>query len=213
MHEREGLTPVQAAAAIREMEGMDEVLKARVHGLTWLFWAVVSPAIFLTYAFAAAVVHPSHEARWLGLLWMPWAAVGLTFTLLLWRSIGFVLPGARLGVREVSLHAALFLLATVGLVIASFWTGFDVYPPIVVLLGIGLATSVLGVREAVAARGRSEAIAQTVIGVALMAFAVSEAGVLGSGLSLAGLSQAALWNAGASGVALAGIGILRVMRA
>lgn len=210
----EQLTPVEAAAAIREMERVGDTLQARIHGLTWMFWGLVAPAIFLSYSYAARYEEATGHtgiAPWFGLLWVPWSALGLLFTILLWRSVGFVHPGRTVRPREFAIHAVLVLVATIGLVLVGFKIGDVFYPPTLVLTGIGLVTAMLGARAAFA-RGAVEGIVQAVIGVALIAFAVTEAFVLAGPLTLIGLSQAALWNAFASAIGLGGVGLFRILR-
>lgn len=213
----ENLSPVEAAAAIGEMERVADIVQARIHGLTWMFWGIVAPAIFVTYSYAA-----SYEARslaetahgvpaWFGLLWLPWSAVGLAFTVFLWRSVGFVSPGRAIRAREIAIHALLVVSATIGLVIVGFKIGEVLYPPTIVLTGIGLVTAMLGARAAFA-RGPMDGVVQVVIGLLLIAFAVMEAFILAGPLTLTGLSQAALWNAFASAVGLGGLGLYRILR-
>lgn len=208
------LTALEAAQVMRDMDRMDERLQARIHGLTWMVWGLVAPAIFMTYAFAATDIAdlPSDaHVPWFGILWLPWAVVGLVLTVLLWRSVGFVLPGKGLTGRELALHAGFFLVGTIGLVILSIVAELPVYPPTIVLTGIGLVTAVLGTRDAFAGNVW-EGTVQAAVGALLMGVAVAEGVVLAGPPSFTSLATAAFWNVFASGAALGGIGLLRVLR-
>lgn len=208
------LTALEAAQVMRDMDRIDERLQARVHGLTWMVWGLVAPAIFMTYAFAATRVADlpiDAHVPWFGLLWAPWAVLGLVFTALLWRSVGFVLPGKGIAGRELALHAGFFLAATIGLVVLAIVTDLPVYPPTIVLTGIGLVTTVLGTRDAFAGNAR-EGTFQAAVGALLMGFAVFEAIVLAGPSSVTTLATASFWNVFASAAGLGAIGLFRVLR-
>ncbi len=211
---KEDLDPLEAASWLREMEGEDSRLQARVHGLTWMLWGVVASAIFLTYAYAARTL--TVETYGLppmsfGFLWVPWAVLGLLLTWFLWRSVGFVIPDRALTGRELAVHAGLFLVATAGLAYAAIGAGLLIYPPILALAGVGLVTSGLGVRSALAG-DRVEGWFQALVGVVLIAVAVSEPFLLAGPPSYGELSRVALWNTFASAIGLTLVGLVRVLR-
>jgi len=93
VHEGERLTPHAAVAEIRRIEGLHGALARRASGLTWMIWGIVAPANFVSYALLAILVGTYHSLALLfPLLWIPWAAVGITATATLWRSVGLVIP-------------------------------------------------------------------------------------------------------------------------
>jgi hypothetical protein len=103
MHESNGaLSPLQAAAEIGRVAQWSEKLSGRIEGLTWMFWGVVSAAIFTSYAFAAST--SERVPPWIGVLWVPWVTVGLLFTTPLWRAAGVVIqhPLASSAKRTIS---------------------------------------------------------------------------------------------------------------
>jgi hypothetical protein len=143
-------------------------------------------------------------------LWLPWAALGLLFTTVLWRSMRVVLKAPPVTPRELFLHAGVFLLATVGSVLVVLALDLPFSPPTAVLLGIGLVTAMLGVRDASGAAARGPGLVQALGGLLLIAFAVAEAVALGGRSFLDGIAQAALANAVASAVVLGGVGLSKL---
>jgi hypothetical protein len=202
------LTPLEAASALREVAGWSGSLRAKTEGLTWIFWGVVAPAIFLTYALAATL---APDAPWTGLLWLPWASLGLLFTALLWRSTRVAASRPTVSARELAVHAGLFLLAMAGAVVLVFAARVPLAPTTAVGAGLGLLVAMLGVREAAAPAGGSRALGlvQILGGVALVGFAVSEALALAGEPAEAALRDSALGHAAASAVVLVVIGALR----
>src|SRR5439155_26060426 len=160
------LSPMEAASAIGEVGSWSDQLRQRTTGLTWMFWGIVTPAIFVTYALAASTLAPT-DAPWWGLLWLPWAALGLLFTALLWRSSRVAMSRPALSAREFVVPAALFLLATVGSVVLVVSAKLPLYPPTAVLVGIGLLAGMLGVREAFG-EAREVGVFQALAGIALI---------------------------------------------
>lgn len=195
----EPFSPLQAASALREVARWSDPLLARTVGLTWLVWSLVAPAIFVTYAWAAAA---QVGALALALAWLPWATMGLLVTFLLARSARVERAPSVLSSRELLVHAALFLAATVGAATVVLVLRLPLAAPAAVLLGLGLLVGMLGARDA-AAGERAPGILQLAGGVVLLAFALSEAS---AGL---GDESAALANAVATAVVLAGVGAFR----
>lgn len=83
------LTPHDAARALAEAARYEGALQQRTEGLTWMVWALATPAIFLTYGFAAVVGAPGHVMPF---LWVPWVAAGVATTVALWRSAALSQP-------------------------------------------------------------------------------------------------------------------------
>ncbi|MGB0652776.1 MAG: hypothetical protein ACPGQL_06205 [Thermoplasmatota archaeon] len=66
----------------------DDALRARLHGLNNIIWAIASSGIFLTYGTALPWMDDV-DASWLyGLLWGPGIALGVLASNLLWRTHG-----------------------------------------------------------------------------------------------------------------------------
>jgi hypothetical protein len=200
----EPLSALEAASAIREVAGWSDRLRQRVAGLTWMFWGMVTPAIFVSYALGASA--GVADAPWFGLLWLPWAALGLLFTWLLWRSSRVAAQDAPVSWRELGVHAALFVAATVGVAIIVVVLRLPLAPPTGVLVGLGLVTAMLAVRDAATAGPHAAAVVQAVGGLALLAFGLQQA------LAQPGLAAAALSDAVASAVVLVGVGTFRTTR-
>jgi hypothetical protein len=159
----------------------------------------VTPGIFVTYAWSAA---SAEGARWAALAWLPWAAMGMLVTALLWRSSRVEREPAAVSARELALHAVLFLLASVGAATVVLVLRLPLAPPAAVLLGLGLLIGMLGVRD-VLGRERAPGALQVLGGVALIAFGLSEAS---AGV---GAEGAAIANALATALVLGGIGAFR----
>jgi len=137
------MSALEAARAIRETEGIDQVLKRRTSGVMWMLWGLLAPAIFMTFGFAtnAAGTH----ARWLALLWMPWAALGILLTAMLWRSVRLVMPSAtQRPRREIAWHIVIFLFVVVGGAWSVLLLHLPVRPPAVALAGLGVVSMVFG---------------------------------------------------------------------
>ena len=90
----ETLTPQDAARTIAKARSWEAALEGRTAGLTWMIWGIVSPAIFVTYGFAAtlATLAGAQPGWWMGLLWMPWVAMGIVATVALWKTAGLAAP-------------------------------------------------------------------------------------------------------------------------
>lgn len=199
----EPLTAIQAARALREVGRWSEQLRHRTIALTWMLWGLVAPAIFVTYAWSDAALAP--DSPWTGLLWLPWALLGVSFTQLLWRSARIEGDEPALTFRELAVHVALFLLATVGAALVVIALGLEIAPPAAVLLGLGLLVAMLGAQESLASKRAAGAI-QVAGGLALLALGLQLA------VAQAGFGQAALWGALASAGVLHGIGAFRYTR-
>lgn len=85
----EALTAHDAARALARAQTWEAALLGRTQGLTWMIWALATPATFLTYSFVAALAEPQGvrvpDWVWNG-LWVPWIAMGVVATVTLWRT-------------------------------------------------------------------------------------------------------------------------------
>lgn len=90
----ETLTPQEAARVLSRAQSWEAALETRTAGLTWMIWGLVSPAIFVTYGFAATLVtlEGARPGWWMGLLWMPWVAMGIVATVFLWKTAALAAP-------------------------------------------------------------------------------------------------------------------------
>lgn len=76
------LTPKEAAAHLRGLEGFEQRLTQRVGGLTCMVWGVVAPGIFVSYGVAALA---AGVPNWVFVvLWAPWVVLGVVLTRSLW---------------------------------------------------------------------------------------------------------------------------------
>jgi hypothetical protein len=200
------LTPLEAAAAIREVAGWTERLARRIEALTWLLWAIVIPAISMTYAFAASTMD---DQPWLGLLWAPWVALGVLATGALWRTTRIVPRMPTVSRRELAVHMALFLLVTVGMAPLVVKLGLPVPPPTAAGFGLGLLTAMIGVRQAYGAQRRGGLVV-AIGGMLLIAVAVAEAVFLTGGPPLEQVARAALVNAFAVPLVFVGIALWKL---
>jgi hypothetical protein len=142
----EALSPLEAARVLAQARGYESDLRVRTSGITWMVWGLVTPAIFLSYAFAS-VVAPG--AWWAGWLWAPWIGAGTLVTSALWRSAAIQFPALRtFTAAQFGLRFALVLLAYV----VVFWL-IPVRGPGEALIAVGLtwlsmgALGVMRVRE------------------------------------------------------------------
>ncbi|MBI2077119.1 MAG: hypothetical protein HYT80_01930 [Euryarchaeota archaeon] len=115
----------EALASINTLEGIEPLLRARTEGLTTMLWGLITAAIFFSYQ----VVHAGagHEGNmWLGFLWLPWVAAGISGTVVLWRS-ALVSAGQgagwRRGLRGGLPFIAIFLVVLAGALLAYFVIG------------------------------------------------------------------------------------------
>ncbi len=80
------LTPLQAAQALRGLEGYEERLSSRAAGLTNMIWGLATAGIFLTYGSATDWAEAQGLPWLLALLWIPWVAAGITTTGAIWNA-------------------------------------------------------------------------------------------------------------------------------
>lgn len=83
------LTPQEAARALAKAASWETALRSRTEGITWMVWALVTPAIFLTYSFVSVV---AGNGWWMAFLWAPWVFVGALTTAILWRTAALAHP-------------------------------------------------------------------------------------------------------------------------
>lgn len=147
----EALTPQKALAEIRRIEGLQGALTRRASGLTWMIWGIVAPAIFVSYALLGLLVGVPLEgdavhglAPLFPVLWMPWAALGTVAMLVLWRSVGLVVPVRSGGLREGIVTGALILALIFAGLAAIGVTRVPVVPFAWVLMAQGLGLVAVG---------------------------------------------------------------------
>lgn len=144
--EGERLTPQTAAAEIRRIENLHDALGRRASGLTWMIWALVAPAIFISYDLAAAVITGDRSLFFLyPTLWIPWAALGLAATVSLWRSVGLVVPIRSARLVEGAITAVVIVGLIFGGFIAISVMGGPVSVHAWILMGYGGGLALVGV--------------------------------------------------------------------
>lgn len=172
MTETEALTAEAAVATLGRLEGLNEALRRRTSGLTWMVWGLASPGIFFTYSFWALLVEFHAPTWWVAFafLWIPWVAAGTLATVALWRSAGLVVP--RVGSRRQGLITFIVFLLVMNLA----WPlahAFDLslVEPALMLAALGFTSAALGI-AGVNCPTREERVLTLGVGVALFAVAV-----------------------------------------
>jgi hypothetical protein len=203
------LSPLEAAAAIRSVEGWDTSLRHRTTGLVWMAWGFVFAGIAMTYAFATATV--KDMPPWFGLLWVAWAAPGIAFTALQWRSARLT-AGLGLSGKSLAGHALAFFLATVGMIAIVKALHLPLFPPSVAISGIGILVGVFGIGRFLR-RQPIEGSAMITAGIILLGTGILEFLLLRGLDYLEGVEQSALINAAVGGVTILLVGLVLYRRA
>ncbi len=92
------LTAMDAAEALRSLEGFEQGLDRRTGGMTNMVWGLASAGIFLTYGSADTWIQDIGQYWLFGFLWIPWVAAGMALTAALWGSKAVTMgrePGTR----------------------------------------------------------------------------------------------------------------------
>lgn len=131
-------TAQEAARALAEASKYEGSLARRTEGITWIIWALATPAIFLTYGFAAVL---GGTGWWMSLLWVPWVGMAVAGTVLLWRSVAIAQPAlrdeggrwfwARFALFSAAITSLFFVLRPAGpeiplIIVGSMWIGMGV---------------------------------------------------------------------------------------
>jgi hypothetical protein len=167
------LTPDQAVREILRLEQNATPLLHRTIGLTWMIWAVVSGAIFVSYeAIGLAAPTGALAVGEFGLAWLPWVLLGSLATTVLWRSLALVMPETSAKGVGVSLVAGTTFLAIVlgGLGVIAL-AHLSVNGPTWAMIGIGIATAVVG-GSGFTTDARSERVVWLLGGVGLVALSI-----------------------------------------
>ncbi|MGQ0536925.1 MAG: hypothetical protein ACT4PT_12745 [Methanobacteriota archaeon] len=164
------MTAETAMRTIAEASRYEGALRQRTEGLTTILWAIVSPAIFLSYALAGSAFGDGDWPLWAYFLWAPWVAMGAVATVALWKTAALSAPviekdGPRAATLAIGWGA--FVVAIFG----TLGTIDDANPPLVVLVLLGAAWTLFGLLNVhrCSARGRRIEIG---IGVATLAAAL-----------------------------------------
>lgn len=176
MGDAEPLTVQGAVETLDRLENLNEALRRRTSGLTWMVWGLVGPGIFFTYSFWALLVEFHAPTWWIAFpfLWIPWIVVGTLATVALWRSAGLVVP--TVGNRRQGLLTFLVFLLVMNLA----WPvaqaiGLTLVEPALMLGALGLASVALGVAGINCPTRDERALT---LGVGLALIAVTAAGSL-----------------------------------
>lgn len=110
------MTGREALEELGSLENLHSALAKRATGITWLVWGIAIGGLFVTYNFLGVltaleddVIHPAAFS----VAWAPWVAMGLVTTILLWRSVGLVVP-SNVSRRELVIGVILFLVLIPG---------------------------------------------------------------------------------------------------
>jgi hypothetical protein len=196
------LTRDQALSALRDLEGFEEGLTARVGALTGMVWGVVSAGIFVSYGLATqGDIH-----NWLMLfLWLPWAAAGTAITSAVWKLHAVTLRGPKAKGRSWVWSCFFAVFFAMALLVLHLTGGVHVmaFPYMLVVNGL-VAFILVGIASR--KRGRLTAGPLLAAGVLMVAsaFALSAAGITGAAMSFA--------SAAVVGVAFVGSGIVGFIR-
>ncbi len=136
----ETLTPHDAARVLAQASRYEEALFHRTEGLTVMIWGLVSPAIFLAYAYAERA---SGFPDWgYALLWFPWVAAGGLVTFALWRSAGLAMPNMHDPITPAGYALRFLSFVLILVVIFIFWQPHHYGAPLLIIGGgyVALAT-------------------------------------------------------------------------
>lgn len=131
------MSPLEAAAALAKARTYEDDLRCRTSGLTWMIWGLVTPGIFLSYAFAAVV---GADGPLVSFLWAPWIAAGVLATSALWRSVAL----STSSLRGIAWRAFWLRFALVTLAYAVVLRVFPIDRPSAALLLVGLTWTAMG---------------------------------------------------------------------
>jgi hypothetical protein len=140
------LTPDQAVREILRIEQNTTPLLHRTIGLTWMMWAMISGAIFVSYE-AIGIANPSGPLAALeyGFAWLPWVLLGTVATTMLWRSLSLVVPlrsGTAVGITAAATVTFLAVVLGGGLVVSL--AHLSVTGPSWAMFAIGIAAAIVG---------------------------------------------------------------------
>lgn len=199
-------TAKDAARAIDSVEGLEDALRKRTLGLTWIVWGLAGPGITLSYALADETL--PRGAEWaFATLWIPWVLAGYLATYALWRSAALTLrEDAREGHREFR-RAVLVTLALMAVAAAIAPLAVPTVPvSVYVLLVLGALTALSG---ALGDRSPfSAGVSRIAIGGGIFLLA---AGLAAGMLGVRGVAADAI-AAVAGGAAFLGMGFVATMR-
>jgi hypothetical protein len=193
------LSPTDAARTLRDLEGFEETLSARVGSLTGMVWGIVSAAIFVTYGQMGAF-----PAWSMPFLWVPWTLAGIAVTTSAWKLHAVTLRGEGASSRSwvwTLGFTVFFAVALLGLHFLKLAHGAFAY----MLVVNGLVAFFI-VAQASRRRGRLTAIPLLVAGTLIVgaAFALEAAHMSDLAMSFA--------SAAVVGIGYVGSGVIGFVR-
>lgn len=173
----------EAVEEIGRVEALSDALEARTSALTWMVWGLTMAGIFVSYSYVGAIFDaysPDVEVLF-PVLWIPWVAMAVVITRVLWSSAGLVMPAdLQGGGREGILSGVVFLGLIFGGLFLVSRVDVAMLEPAVVLLAVGVATGALAILG-VNASGRLERRAGVLAGVGIAGVALVATPIVGTG--------------------------------
>lgn len=143
-----GLTPEEAIERIDEVDDLDDAIRQRTSGITWMVWGIAIAGIFVSYSYVGVLAdaYDPQAANLNPFLWVPWVLLAVIVSRQLWHSAGLVLEVEPSGLDvEGLLTGAIFLALTYGGILVVQELGVPLLEPAIVLLAVGVATGLLGI--------------------------------------------------------------------
>ncbi len=173
----------EAVEEIGRVEALSDALEARTSALTWMVWGLTMAGIFVSYSYVGAIfdAYSSDVEILFPVLWIPWVAMAVVITRVLWSSAGLVMPADLQGSdREGILSGIVFLGLIFGGLYLVSRVDVAMLEPAVVLLAVGVATGALAILG-VNASGRIERRAGVLAGVGIAGVALVATPIVGTG--------------------------------
>lgn len=141
----ETLTPHEAARVLARASTYEDALVQRTEGLTQMVWGLCTSALFLTYGFGSLLDAPGWAY---GLLWIPWIAAGMIFTLALWRSAALSHAGGGLFDRPQGIVVRFWIVTAVFSAIFLFLQPDGPVVPLAIVGGVWTLMAIANVYQA-----------------------------------------------------------------
>ncbi len=179
----ETLEPREALATISDTVQLEQALRSRTEGVTWMIWGLVFAGYELSFDAAAWLVRPDPFPALVGwVMWLPWVLAGTLVTIALWRTAAVSAPAL-----EERRPAGWLVTAAWVVFVGAAWQGSFLLlveplglpgtPETLGSIVIGLAWVLLGVLDPFGVTERGRHVTE-VIGLTMIVAGVLVAGLL-----------------------------------